>query len=188
VQVQKGSDIVGALLRVRRQSNGGERATLLGHMTEPAAFSLSDGVITIRPPEAGDAVTLIAGRDEEFHRWLGPGAEKPAPVACVVVDGEIVGWVDYDDDRHHDWLEAGEVNVGYHLFARHRGNGYATRAVELLMQHLAEATDKHTASLLIHPQNERSLAVARRAGFAPCDDVNDQRYFRRAVRPIETRS
>lgn len=144
-------------------------------------FTLTDGVVTIRPPIDGDAALLIAGRDEEFHRWLGPGSPTPAPVACIVVDGAIVGWVDSDEEQHHDWLEPGEVNVGYHVFAPHRGNGYATRAVELLMQHLATATDKHTATLLIDAQNEASLGVAYRAGFVHAHDVNDQRYFKRPL-------
>jgi RimJ/RimL family protein N-acetyltransferase len=152
-------------------------------MSGADTFSLTDGVVTIRSPVDGDAAILIAGRDEQFHRWLGPGAPTPAPVACIVVKGEIVGWVDYDDEHDHDWLEPGEVNVGYHVFARHRGRGYATRAVELLMQHLAAATENHTASLCIDPKNEPSLAVARRAGFGRAGVVNEQRYFKRSVRP-----
>jgi RimJ/RimL family protein N-acetyltransferase len=143
-------------------------------------FSMTDGVITIRPPRPGDEQILIAGRDVVFHRWMGPGAEKPEPVACIVVADEIVGWVDYD--RDHPWLESGEVNLGYHVFAAHRGNGYAARAVELLMQLLADSTDEQTATLLVDPQNHASLGVARRASFVQCPDVNDQRYFKRAVR------
>jgi len=38
-------------------------------------------------------------RDAEFFRWLGPGAETPAPVACIWVDDELVGWVDYGRGR-----------------------------------------------------------------------------------------
>jgi RimJ/RimL family protein N-acetyltransferase len=49
-----------------------------------------------------------------------------------LVEAEVVGWVDYDVGR--DWLEPGEVNVGYYLFPAARGNGYASRAVELLLR------------------------------------------------------
>lgn len=124
----------------------------------------SDGLVALRAPEPGDAAVLVAGRDAEFHRWLGAGDPDPQPTACIVVDGAVVGWIDYDvDDR--DWLAPGEVNVGYALFAAHRGRGVATRALALLLQHLAEDTEHTVATVLIEAANERSLAVAARAGF-----------------------
>jgi len=142
----------------------------------------TDGVVEIRPPASGDAATLIAGRDAEFHRFLGPGADEPQPVGCIVVVGDVVGWVDYDVTR--DWLVPGEVNVGYYLFASARGRGYATRAVHLLLHHLAVSTDQRIATLLIARDNHRSLALADRAEFVPAGDVDGSRFFKRAVPPL----
>ena len=142
--------------------------------------TLSDGVVRIRAPVPGDAAILVAGRDEVFHRFMGEGVEIPCPTACVVVNDEIVGWVDYDVDR--SWLSRGEVNVGYNLFAPHRGKGYATRAVELLLQHLAEDTAYDTATLLIDADNERSLALARRARFDAHGTLDGNQYWKRSVR------
>jgi RimJ/RimL family protein N-acetyltransferase len=151
---------------------------------------MTDGVVTIRPFEEGDQARLIAERDDESHRWLGPngpgGNDDPRPTACIIVGGEMVGWVDYETDR--DWLKPGEVNVGYSVFAPHRGNGYATRAVELLIRYLAECTSFHTASLSIHSENARSLAVAARSGFVVSSEPNAEVLdFKRPVRP-ETRA
>jgi RimJ/RimL family protein N-acetyltransferase len=141
---------------------------------------MSDGTVVLRPSDPDDAPILIAGRDVEFHRFLGPGSNDPRPTACIEVDGEIVGWVDYDVGDA--WLTPGEVNVGYNVFAGHRGNGYATRAVQLLLRHLAVDTAHHTATLLIDPDNERSIAVARRTGFAPAGEVDGKLHFKRVVR------
>lgn len=142
----------------------------------------TDGVVTIRPPEPGDAATLIAGRDEEFRRFLGPGSDDPEPVGCIVVDGAVVGWVDHDSDRA--WLEPGEVNLGYNVFAPARGRGHATRAVRLLMHHLAVDTTHRTATVLIDPHNARSLALARRAGFTEWGDLDGNPYGKRPVPPL----
>jgi RimJ/RimL family protein N-acetyltransferase len=141
---------------------------------------MNDGVVTIRPPEPGDSAKLIAGRDEEWRRWLGPGDDDPGPTACIVVDGEVVGWVDFDPAAAH--LQPGEVNLGYNVFAAHRGNGYASRAVELLLRYLDACTPFRTASLSIDAENTASLAVAARTGFVRSGDPHSHRLdFKRPV-------
>jgi RimJ/RimL family protein N-acetyltransferase len=142
----------------------------------------TDGVVTLRAPGPGDAALLVAGRDEEFSRWLGPGGRDPSPAACVWLGDELVGWVDYDRDPEHDWLGTDEVNVGYYLFPAARGKGYASRAVELLLEHLRRDTEHGVATLLIHPQNERSLALAGRLGFVPAGEVGGEPFFTRSLR------
>jgi RimJ/RimL family protein N-acetyltransferase len=139
----------------------------------------TDGVVTLRASGPGDVELLLAGRDEEFFRWFGPGATGPRPAGCVWVDERLVGWVDYDLDADHDWLEPGQVNVGYYLFPEARGRGYASRAVELLLEHLNRDTEHTVATLLIHPENTRSLALARRLGFVQAGEVNGEPFFTR---------
>jgi RimJ/RimL family protein N-acetyltransferase len=118
------------------------------------------GAVTLRPPRADDTAILTAARDDVFHRWLGAGSDSPSPTACIVVDEQVVGWVDYDHDPGHDWLGDAEVNIGYFVSREYRGNGYATQAVELLLQQVARDTQYTAATLLIDPENEASLAVA----------------------------
>ena len=142
----------------------------------------TDGVVTLRAPAPGDVELLLAGRDEEFFRWFGAGATGPRPAACVWVDDALVGWVDYDLDSDHDWLKPGQVNVGYYLFPTARRKGYASRAVELLLEHLGRDTPHTVATLLIHPENSRSLALARRLGFAQEGEVDGEPFFTRELR------
>jgi RimJ/RimL family protein N-acetyltransferase len=140
---------------------------------------MSDGVVEIRPPGPGDAATIVAGRDEVSRRFLGDGVADPRPTACIVVDGEVVGWVDHEN--HSAWLEPGEVNVGYGVFPQHRGNGYAARALALLLHHLAVASDHRVATLVIERDNLASLAVARRTGFTRVADREGHPYFKRPL-------
>lgn len=124
---------------------------------------------------------LVAGRDTEFFTFLGEGSPAPDPTACIVVGGEVVGWVDFDHDR--SWLLDDEVNLGYNVFAPHRRRGYATRAVLLLIEHLRKHSDWRVATLLIHPDNARSLAVAHRAGFVQVGDLDGNPYWKKQIRP-----
>jgi len=144
---------------------------------EPELQISTDGVITLRPPRPGDARVLVEGRDGEFFKWLGPGAETPNPVACIWLGDELIGWVDYDVEQ--DWLRSGEVNVGYYLFPAARGKGYASRAVELLLLHLERDTGHTAATLAIDPENVRSLRLARRLGFVQKGEVEKGLFFAR---------
>ncbi len=140
---------------------------------------MSDGIVTIRPSTADDAQVLILGRDEVFQRFLGEGSPEPRPTACIVVDDAVVGWVDYDHDR--EWLAPDEVNLGYNVFGPYRRRGYATRAVRLLLQHLAVDTEWRIGTLLIHPDNVGSLSLARRAGFERFGDLDGNPYWKQPV-------
>lgn len=125
---------------------------------------------------------LIAGRDDEWERWLAPSAEEPQPAACIAVGDEVVGWVDFDTNR--EWLPVGGVNIGYNVFAKRRGRGYATRAVQLLLHRLALEGRHHIAAMLIDAENKASVAVAARARFTLRGNINASRYFVRQVPPV----
>ena len=141
----------------------------------------SDGVVTLRPSTPEDVPLIVAGRDAAFRRFIGEGSAVPSPRFGVVVDGGLVGWVDHDRDDDRWWLAPGEVNVGYHVFPEHRGQGYATRAIGLMLAHLRDDTEVAVATLLIHPENVPSMALAQRQGFDRGDDVEGRTFWRRVL-------
>lgn len=143
---------------------------------------LTDGVVTLRPSTPDDAPLIIAARDAAFRRFIGKGSEEPAPEYVIVVGRSVVGWVDHDRDDDRWWLAPDEVNIGYHVFPEHRGRGYATRAVHLMLEHLRSDTDCEVATLLVHPDNTASLEVAERNDFERVDDVEEHTFWRRRVR------
>ena len=153
-------------------------------MTDAPFLPMTDGVV--RAPTRRHPTTCPRwSPDVTTSRVVGSGLAWtiPHPTACIVVDGEIVGWVDFDPDEN--WLGPDEVNVGYQVFASHRGRGYASRAVQLLLHHLAVRTDRRTAVLSIDRENERSLALATRLGCEPARGHNEQSMdFRRPVPPL----
>lgn len=136
---------------------------------------LVDGTVIVRPFEESDGRKLVVGRDDESRRFLGEGSPDPRPLGVIVVDGDVVGWVDADDER--DWLANDEVNLGYGVFPLARGRGYGTRAVLLLSEFLTQLDEPLRPTLLIDPANTPSRALAARAGFVDAGRLDDQLFF-----------
>lgn len=64
-------------------------------------------------------------------------------------------------------LPPGLVNISYGVFPKHRGHGYARRAVVLVCDWLRSSTDARTAILQIDPINVHSMRVGAESGFQP---------------------
>ena len=145
------------------------------------AVGVTDGTVSLRSRRDSDVPLVIAARDDEFYRWLAQARTTRTPTACIVVNDAVVGWVDYDHDRDHDWFGPSEVNLGYFVFAAYRGKGHASRAVGLLVAYLQENTDYKIASLLVDPRNGPSIGVARRCHFTFVCELKGQLYFKRSL-------
>mgnify|MGYP003851773773 FL=1 len=104
-------------------------------------------------------------------------------VELLVCDGdEPVGDVSLApiDDRR------GWANLGYAVHPDHQGEGYATEAARLIVDHGFAALGLHRVSATIHAGNEASKRVAEKLGFTHegtkrDDDFLDGEYVDREV-------
>jgi len=153
--------------------------------------------VRLRPPEDRDAhrIAQICA-DPEIARWT----NVPSPytledargwialasierergtalhlVAVRVADERVVGATAL---RLHDDPES-FGDAGYWVAAEARRSGVAGRSVELITAHALGALSLRRVEIVISPENEASLAVARRCGYA--EDRRELREFKGAL-------
>jgi len=130
-------------------------------------------------PDLGftDPHDFLAGSEYVVHlraeQLAHDPAQEPWLLRAMVLreGGAVVGYANF----HAPPDERGMVEIGYQVVPTHRRRGYATEATEAMWAWAAE----HGARVLrasIAPDNQPSLAMARRAGFVrvgeQVDDVD----------------
>lgn len=146
--------------------------------------TISDDVILLRPFTLEDAEVHLRGEDDELIKWLSDGKSTLAgvnhwieqntlsmknggPVFTfgIVADGTLVGMVEMRNDLlSSEGFTSGDVNISYGIYPRYRRRGYASRAVRLMVNFVANR-GFHKAIIKVSPHNDRSLRVAERCGF-----------------------
>lgn len=157
-------------------------------MTPPE--SLGGHIVWLRLWEVDDAAWYVAARDEEVFRWTTESREidvedvrevlrrhraHPRWIGLAITDagsGNLLGNIALMplDER------PGDAEISYWLAPAGRGRGAATEAVTLLVDWAFTEGAFHRIILRTKPGNERSQAVARRAGFTlqHVDEVGTQ--------------
>jgi RimJ/RimL family protein N-acetyltransferase len=152
-------------------------------VTDWQRAELGDDLIVLEPwNETGKD---DAFRDPELGRYFGRaiGAQeavaedKGVPNLGIVErrTGRVVGRI---------WCRFGArpPEVGYYLRQDAWGNGYATRALELVTDWLLGAGGFVEVVLRTHPDNAASQRVAERAGFVPAGIVREYAEFKDGTR------
>ncbi|MEU2653725.1 GNAT family N-acetyltransferase [Streptomyces sp. NPDC007325] len=169
--------------------------------------NVSDGVVTLSPLHVDDADAHLAGEDDLLVRWLngGPGTRAGTEayfrqcreewatggplrafgvrVGAQAAPAALAGTIDLRFEM--PGLAPGQVNIAYGLYPAWRGQGLATRAVNLVCRYAA-AEGATEAVIQVDPENPASAAVAHRSGFTRITrspEVNGTR-FDRYVRDI----
>jgi RimJ/RimL family protein N-acetyltransferase len=146
------------------------------------AVVLTDGLVTLRPFEPGDApATFAACQDALIAHFL--------PIPHPYTEANAREWVsarqgDWDGDAERSfavtdadtgefvgaiWQHRGaehRAEVGYWLAPGARGRGIATRALRLVRDWSLDDCGIIRLELFTHPDNHASGGVALRAGFA----------------------
>jgi len=145
-------------------------------MLPTSSLPLSDGIVTLRPPDERDLAAIELGlHDPDVVRWFGPPALSAAATLALNrqrwSDGSPTFSICAGDDEcvGHVWVnlsadDATTGSVGYWLLPGARGRGVATRAVRLISGWAAREGIKRLR-LFAEPANDRSLRVAERSGF-----------------------
>ena len=139
--------------------------------------TLTDGVVTLRPFTEEHIPDHVAGEDDEIRLWFG----QPAPSSedgmrevverwrrdreagtrltyAIETDGGLVGYVEARPSKE-------TASLSWLLYEGRRGQGYATRAVRVLVDHLFETTAVRRVQAEVDPRNAASHRVATRAGL-----------------------
>jgi RimJ/RimL family protein N-acetyltransferase len=147
------------------------------------ALRLSDGVVVLDGHTLADVAAHLEGEDPEQARrfgwhprrsttetvtaaivrwqeqWGAGGPVRAFAVRSLADDGMLAGGCE---------LRLGEdarAQLSYWTFPSFRGRGFAVRVVNLATQWAFAELGVQRAELQVEPDNEPSLAVARKAGF-----------------------
>jgi len=140
--------------------------------------------IRLRPLSSADLRAQVHGQDSEIVRWLSGkvnteeehrraleqaehewtrGAHKFDLGIEIIETVELAGMV--GPQSQMSYLQPGQVNVTYALYAAYRGQGLASEAVRLAMCLGGDVFAATEFVIRTHPENEHSAAVAHRLGY-----------------------
>jgi RimJ/RimL family protein N-acetyltransferase len=165
--------------------------------------SYSDGHLVIRPLRVSDLDADLEAKDDAQIDWLWEPGEReswesmtpeeqreharqtlqraqesfgPGPKWKFAVDTTSHGYVAYVDcDLANDHVPSGQANIAYSAHPAHRGHGYVSGAVRLVVRFLEENTTAAEAHIIVDSENVASLRVARSVGAVPTETWTNER-------------
>jgi [ribosomal protein S5]-alanine N-acetyltransferase len=136
--------------------------------------SIVTEVLELRPLDVEGLDALSERSDEHDARFFQLRRRELAAqpellgwfVWAVVVDDEMVGHAGFHGPPGRNAQNDAEmVEIGYTIYPQHRRRGYATEAARALIGWARAEHGVRRFLFSISPENEPSLAIARRLGF-----------------------
>jgi len=153
--------------------------------TRPRPATITGPRVYLRPPRIDDAAAFLAAvrasralhgpwtrpphtraRYDAFVRRFGAADEAPANAGYLVLrreDHAIVGVFNFSEIVRGGFCS---TYLGYMGFLPHAGHGYMTEGMALALDVAFRKLRLHRVEVNIQPTNARSLALAKRIGFA----------------------
>jgi ribosomal-protein-alanine N-acetyltransferase len=156
---------VGVAMRLGRVERGaletGERAFIRRGRTSDASEFTS---LMRESRELHRPWSFPPVRDEEFAALVDRARADDFELLllCRRGDGRIVGFFNLSQIFRGPFLSA---YLGYAVGAPHAGTGLMSEGVELVLEHAFGPLGLHRIEANIQPDNARSIALAKRAGF-----------------------
>lgn len=171
--------------------------------------SLTTRRLVLRPLERNDAESIAAlgNRDFEIVRWLtGPswpyeegeaeaylekvltGSPAGSEVFAITLGGVFIGAIELAAPGDLDGEQADCPSVGYWIGQPFHGFGYASEALEAVLDWAFRTRDCPAIAARAYEDNSASRALLRKHGFAPAGkDVRFSRPLDRKVTSIVVR-
>jgi aminoglycoside 6'-N-acetyltransferase len=136
----------------------------------PIPGNLHGRIVTLRPVAEADLPALLAILDEpEVARWWRRDEwervdEDDAVTFAVVVDGAVVGCIQYAEETDPDYFSAAvDIFVG----TAAQGRGVGPDAMRTLITWLFGARGHHRLTVDPAAENRRAIHVYEKLGFRP---------------------
>jgi aminoglycoside 6'-N-acetyltransferase len=117
--------------------------------------------------------------EPEVARWWAPsGADEAADdlfndgevVYAIVVEGAVVGAVEYSEENEPDYRHAG---IDIFIDAEHQGHGLGRDVIRTMARHLFEERGHHRLTIDPAVANERAIRAYKKIGFRPVGIMRD---------------
>jgi aminoglycoside 6'-N-acetyltransferase len=130
--------------------------------------------VTLRPLTDDDVERLIAivAAPGVMEWWGTPdpperereGLRNDGAAFAVEVDGELAGWVGFNEETEPDYRHAG---LDIALAPEHQGDGLGPEALQTAIRWLAEERGHHRFTIDPALENERAIRAYSKVGFRP---------------------
>lgn len=118
-----------------------------------------------------------ADRAAWFAKAIAEGPSGPLPGLLAMErkrDGRIIGYISLSSDL--DRVDRGDAEVGFRLARQAWGQGYATEALNGIIEEARGNPANERIVAIVDPNNHRSVHVLRKAGMAYERDITFEGY------------